>query len=85
LEGGWTVSHFKEHYQGFEQTSIGSKGRLPLVLRLNANVVETPMDVQLGKVSGSTELGHEFGDQWEGVLILDCHGVECMIVLNQLE
>jgi len=45
LEGGWTVSHSKEHYQGFEQASIGSEGRLPLVSGLNANIVETPTDV----------------------------------------
>jgi len=63
LEGGQTVSHFKEHYQGFEQALIGSEGRLPLISRLNANIVETPMDIQLGEVSGPTELGHEFGDQ----------------------
>jgi len=43
------------------------------------------MDIQLGEVSGSAELGHEFGNQWERVLVLDCHGVECLIVLNQLE
>jgi len=45
LEGGWTISYFKEYYQGFEQTSIGSEGYLPLISRLNANIVETPMDV----------------------------------------
>ena len=29
LEGGRTVSHAKEHYQGFEQASIGPEGRFP--------------------------------------------------------
>jgi len=58
---------------------------LPLVSRLNGNIVETPTDIQLGKVSGSAELGHEFGDQWERVLVLDHYGVECSIVLNQPE
>ena len=66
-------------------TLIGSEGCLPLVSGLNANVVETPTDIQLGEVSGSAELGHEFGDQWERVLVLDHHGVECSIVLNQPE
>jgi len=61
------------------------EGRLPLVSRLNANVVETPTDIQLGEVSGPTELEHEFGDQWERVLVLDYHRVECSIVLNQLK
>jgi len=31
------------------------------------------------------KLEHEFGDEREGVLVLDHHGVECTIVLNQPE
>jgi len=42
---------------------VGLEGCLPLVSRLNVNVVETPTDIQLGEVSGSAELGHKFGDQ----------------------
>jgi len=30
-------------------------------------------------------LEYEFGDQWEGVFVFDYHGIECTIVLNQLE
>ena len=45
LEGGRTIGHFKEHYQGFEQTSIGLEGCLPLVPGLNADVVETLADI----------------------------------------
>ena len=82
---GANPDNFKEHYQGFKQASIGSEGRLPLVSGLNVNVVEIPIDIQLGEVSGLAELGHEFGDQWERVLVLDCHRVECSIVLNQPE
>jgi len=63
LEGGQTVSHSKEHYQGFKQASIGSEGHLPLVFGLNANIVETLTDIQLGEVPGPIELGHEFRDQ----------------------
>jgi len=85
LEGGQTVGHSEEHHQGFEQASIGLEGHLPLVSRFDVDVVETPVDIQLGKVSSSTELGYEFGDQWKGVFVLDHHGIECMIVLNQSE
>ena len=45
LEGSQTVGHPKEHYQGFEQTSIGLEGCLLLVSGLNADVIETPTDV----------------------------------------
>jgi len=77
LEGGWAVSHAKEHYQGSKQASIGLEGYLPLVSGLNADVVETPTNIQLGEVSSSVELQYEFRDEWEGVLILDRHGIEC--------
>jgi len=85
LEGGGTVGHAKEHYQGFKQASIGPEDYLPLVSGLDTDVVETPMDIQLGEVSGSAELQYKFGDEWERVLILDRHRIECSVVLNQLE
>ena len=85
LEDGRAVSHAEEHYQGFEQASIGPEGCLPLILGLNADVVETPTNVQLSEVSGSAELRYKFRDQWEGVLILDRYRIECSVVLNQLE
>ena len=85
LESDQTIGHPKEHHQGFEHASIGLEGCLPLVSGLNTDVIETPMDIQLGEVSSSSELGHKFGDQWERILVLDRHGVECPIVLNQLE
>jgi len=61
------------------------EGCFPLVSGFNTDVVETPTDTQLSEVSSSTELGYEFGDQWEGVLVLDYYRVEYTIVLNQLE
>jgi len=82
LEGSWTVGYPKEYYQGFEHTLIGPEGCLLLISRLNVDVVETLMDIQLGKVSSSSELGHEFRDQWERILVLDYYGVKCLIVLN---
>jgi len=81
----FSYSHSKEHHQGFKQASIGLEGHLPLVSGLNADIIKTPTDIQLGKVSSSAELGHEFRDQWEGVFVLDCHGIEYTIVLNQSE
>jgi len=42
---------------------IGLKGHLPLVSGLDADIVETPIDIQLGEVSSSIELGHKFRDQ----------------------
>jgi len=49
------------------------------------DVIETPADIEFGEVSSFSELGHEFRDQQKGILVLDSHGVECTIVLNQPE
>ena len=45
LEGGGAVGHAKEHYQRFEQASIGLESYLPLISRLDADVVETPTNI----------------------------------------
>jgi len=44
-----------------------------------------PLDVKLGEVLGSAELGDKFGDEGEGIPVLDGYGVQCAIVLDQLE
>ena len=64
---------------------VGPEGCLLLVSGLNADVVETPIDIQLGEVFCSAELRYEFRDQWERVLILDHHRIECSVVLDQPE
>jgi len=85
LEGGGTVGHSEEHYKGFEEAVIGTEGCLPFVSGLDSYVIETPSDVKLCEVLGSAELGDEFGDEREGVPVLDSYGVQCTIVLDQPE
>jgi len=45
LEDGGAVGHTKEHYQRFEQVSIGPESCLPLISRLDVDVVETPTNI----------------------------------------
>ena len=45
LEGSWTVGHPKKHYWGLEHALVGSEDYLPLVSRLDADIVETPTDI----------------------------------------
>jgi len=85
LEGSGTVGHSKKHYKGFEEAVIGMEGCLPFISGLDSYVIETPSDVKLCEVLGSTELGDEFGDEGEGVPVLDGYGVQCAIVLDQPE
>jgi len=85
LEGGRTVGHSEEHYEGFEEAAIGTEGCLPFVSGLDSYVIETPSDVKLGEVLGSAELGDEFGDEGERVPVLGSYGVQHAIVLDQPE
>jgi len=85
LEGSGTVSYSEEHYEGFEEATIGTEGCLPFVSGLDTYVIETPSDVKLGEVLGSAELGDEFGDEGERVPILDGYSVQRTIVLDQPE
>jgi len=85
LEDDGTVGHSEEHYKGFKEAMIGMEGCLPFVSGLNTYVIETPSDVKLHEVLGSAELGDEFGDEGEGVPVLDSYSVQCVIILDQPE
>jgi len=85
LEGGGTVGHSEEHHERFEEAAIGMEGCLPFVSGLDMYIIETPSDVKFCEVLGSVELGDKFGDEGEGVSVLDGYGVQRAIVLDQLE
>ena len=82
LEGSGAVGHSKEHYEVFEEASVGVKGRFSLISRLDAYIIETPADIQFCEVLGSTELGDKFRDEGEMIFILDGYGVQSAVVLD---
>jgi len=82
LEGSGAVGHSKEHYEGFKEASVGTKGHFPLISRLDAYIIETPADIQFCEVPGSMELGDEFRNKGERIFILDSYGVQSMVVLD---
>jgi len=53
LEDGRTVGYSKEHYKRFKKAVVGTKGCFPFISRLDAYVVETPLDIKFCKVLGS--------------------------------
>jgi len=57
LEGSKTVGHSEEHHKGFEETAIGTEGCFPFVSGLDTYIIETPSDVKLCEVLGSTVMG----------------------------
>jgi len=85
LEGGGTVGHSKEHHTRLKETAVGAEGRFLFISGLDMYVIETPSDIKFCEVPGSTELGDEFGDEKEGVPVLDSYGIQHTIVLDQPE
>ena len=85
LEGGGTVGHSEEHHKRLEETVVGAEGCFLFISGLDTYIIETPPDVKLCEVFGSTELGDELGDEEEGVLVLDSYSVQHAIVLDQPE
>jgi len=75
LEGGRAVGHPKKHYEGFEEATVGVESCFPFISRLDAYIIESPVDVQFCEVSDSTELRDEFGDEGERISVLDSYGV----------
>jgi len=45
LEGSRAVGHFEKHYEGFKEAMVGMEGCLLFVSRLDAYIIETPVDV----------------------------------------
>jgi len=85
LKGSGTIGYSKEHYEQFEQATVGVESRLPFISGLDAYIIEAPTDVKFCEVLGSAELRDEFGDERERVSIFDGYGIQHAIVLDQLE
>ena len=54
---------------------VGAEGRFPFISRLDAYIIETPVDIQFCEVSGSAELRDEFRDERKRISVLDGYGV----------
>ncbi len=57
---------------------------LLFVSLLDAHVIVTLSDVELSEVLGATKLVNKFGNEGEGIAVLDRHLVQLSIVLNWL-
>ena len=62
LESSSAVCHNKEYYQEFKKTAVYIEDSLPLITRLDANIVEASAHVQLSKVLGILNFCHRFGN-----------------------
>jgi hypothetical protein len=64
---------------------IGLECGLPLIALLDADIIVSPLYVELGEVSCTLESMDEIVDEGEGVLIFSCDGIEYLIVLDEAE
>ncbi|KAF9799457.1 hypothetical protein IEO21_10567 [Rhodonia placenta] len=71
LEGRGGIGEAEEHHQGFVQSPVSYKGRLPFVTGFDPDVVISPSDIELREERGTAELIYHFGDQRQWVAILD--------------
>ena len=59
LERGWRIGEAEEHDEWLEEAFLGNKSGFPFVPFFDADVVESPSDVELGEVPGSLKLVQE--------------------------
>jgi len=85
LEGGGTISHSEEHHERFKEATVGAESHFLFISGLDVYIIEIPADVKFCEVSSSAELGDKFGDEGEGIFVLNGYGVQCMIALDQPE
>ena len=52
LKSGWSITELEEHDSRFKESKRSDEHSLPLVFFANANVVESPSDIELGKDRG---------------------------------
>jgi len=64
---------------------VGAEGCFPFISGLDVYIIEAPVDIEFCEVSSSTELRDEFGNEEKRVSVLNSHGVQCAIVLDQPE
>ena len=56
LEGCWAVHEAKEHDLWLEEPLVGMECGLSLIALSDSDIVKTPLDIQLSKVLGTSEL-----------------------------
>jgi hypothetical protein len=85
LEGCRAVCQTEVHHKGFKQAAVCAEGCLPFVTLLDVDIVESPADVQLCKVSYSLEAVDQVIYKGEWVPVFAGYHVEHTVVLYEAE
>ena len=81
LEGRGSIAETKEHNGGFEETKRGDECSLPLVFFSDADVVKSPLDIELSKYCRVFHVIDQFRDKGQRICVANSMGVQVSIVL----
>ncbi|KAF9800755.1 hypothetical protein IEO21_10299 [Rhodonia placenta] len=82
LEGRGGIGEAEEHHQGFVQSPVSHKGRLPLITGFDLDIIVSPPDVELCEECSAAKLVYHLSDQWQWVAILDSDCIQSVIILH---
>jgi hypothetical protein len=84
-EGGRGIGETERHYFSFMHAKGSFERSLPLIVFFDKDVIEAPPKVHFGEQRFSLEVVNYTADQGEGVNILDCPGIEGLVVYYGME
>ena len=85
LESGQAISKTEKHDERFKEASVHLKSGLPLIAFLDANIIESPLNVQLGEVLRPSEFCNKLWNERKWVLIFHSHGIQRAVILYQVK
>ena len=80
LEGSWGIGETKRHDSELIMTIVGPEGSFLHIIWMNADLIISPMKINLREYLGMVESVQEVINQGNGELILDGDLVQCLIV-----
>ena len=85
LEGGRGVTEAEKHDDGFVESGGCDECCFPAVIRMDKDIVVSPSDIDLSKISCEAEFIEKRGNQRKRVGILDRFGIEGAVILTWAE
>ena len=76
-----SITEAKEHYGGFKEAERSDECRFPLVFLPNANVVITPLNIELCEQCGILHIIDQLWDEGGRIPVVNGVGVKISIIL----
>ena len=85
LECCWRIHQSEEHYSWFKQPLVCDECSFVLVSFFDVYVVVTPSDINFSEHLCVLDSCYEFGNQWQGIMVLNGPFIKASIVLYGLQ